>query len=75
VHVVMCGDVTGINGPLVKNLHRNDQGRNGHEFDAEDLLKVYGEPTSRQKLWAAQSPFATIHSASPSRWKGEKCTT
>jgi len=50
VQVVMCGDVTGINGPLVKAFTgRTPQGI-GLNSSREDLLKAYGQPTSDEQL-------------------------
>jgi hypothetical protein len=57
VHVVMCGDVTGINGPLVKTFTGTTKEGMGMNSTREDLLKVYGEPTSRQKLLGGTESF------------------
>jgi hypothetical protein len=50
VQVVMCGDVTGINGPLVKAFSGRTKEGIGMDSTREELLKAYGEPNSREKL-------------------------
>jgi hypothetical protein len=50
VNVVMCGDVTGINGPLVKAFTGRTKEGIGLNSSRADLLKAYGEPTSSEKL-------------------------
>ena len=50
VQVVMCGDVTGINGPLVKAFSGRTKEGIGMNSTREELLKAYGEPNSREKL-------------------------
>jgi hypothetical protein len=50
VQVVMCGDVTGLNGPLVKAFTGHTKEGIGLGSRREDLLKAYGEPTSAEKL-------------------------
>lgn len=50
VQVVMCGDVTGINGPLVKAFAGHTKEGIGLNSTREELLKAYGEPTSGEKL-------------------------
>jgi hypothetical protein len=50
VHVVMCGDVTGINGPLVKAFTGRTRDGIGLGSTREDLVKAYGEPTASEKL-------------------------
>ena len=51
VQVVMCGDVTGINGPLVKSFSGRTKEGIGMSSTREDLRKAYGEPTSSEKLF------------------------
>jgi hypothetical protein len=53
VRVVMCGDVTGINGPLVKAFTGRTKEGIGLGSTREDLLKAYGEPTASEKLRGA----------------------
>src|SRR5260221_5484349 len=50
VQVVMCGDVTGINGPLVKAFTGRTKEGIGLSSTREDLLNAYGEPSSTEKL-------------------------
>lgn len=50
VQVVMCGDVTGINGPLVKAFTGKTKEGIGLGSSREDVIKVYGEPTAAEKL-------------------------
>lgn len=50
VHVVMCGDVTGVNGPLVKAFTGRTKEGIGLGSTREDLVKTYGEPTSSEKF-------------------------
>jgi hypothetical protein len=50
VQVVMCGDVTGINGPLVKRFTGRTKEGIGLSSSREDLTRAYGEPTSDEKL-------------------------
>lgn len=50
VRIVMCGDVTGINGPLVKAFTGRTKEGIGLGSTREDLVKAYGEPTSSEKL-------------------------
>jgi hypothetical protein len=50
VHVVMCGDVTGINGPLVKAFTGRTRDGIGLGSTREDLVRAYGEPTASEKL-------------------------
>ena len=50
VQVVMCGDVTGINGPLVKEFSGRTKEGVGLNSTREELVKAYGEPSSSEKL-------------------------
>jgi hypothetical protein len=50
IQVVMCGDVTGINGPLVKVFSGRTKEGIGLNSTREELLKAYGEPSSSEKL-------------------------
>ena len=50
VQVVMCGDVTGLSGPLVKAFTGRTKEGIGLGSTREDLLKAYGDPTSAEKL-------------------------
>jgi hypothetical protein len=50
VQVIMCGDVTGINGPLVKAFTGRTKEGIGLASTREELLKAYGEPSSTEKL-------------------------
>ena len=53
VQVVMCGDVTGIRGPLVQAFHARTAEGIGMQSRREEVIKAYGEPTSAQKLSGA----------------------
>jgi len=50
VQVVMCGDVTGINGPLVKAFTGRTKEGIGMNSSREEVIKAYGEPTSSEKF-------------------------
>ena len=50
VQVVMCGDVTGINGPLVKAFTGRTKEGIGLRSTREELLKAYGEPSLSEKM-------------------------
>jgi len=50
VQVIMCGDVTGIKGPLIKAFNGHTKEGIGLNSTREDLLKAYGEPNSSEKL-------------------------
>ena len=50
VKVVMCGDVTGINGPLVKAFSGRTKEGIGLNSTRDELIKAYGEPSSGEKL-------------------------
>jgi hypothetical protein len=50
VQVVMCGDVTGINGPLVKAFTGRTKEGIGLTSTREDLLKAYGAPSSSEEM-------------------------
>ncbi len=52
VRVVMCGDVTGINGPLVKAFKGRTKEGIGMNSTREDVIKAFGEPTSSEKFIA-----------------------
>ena len=47
--VVMCGDVTGINGPFVKAFAGRTPEGIGMLSTRDDLLKAYGAPSEDQK--------------------------
>lgn len=50
IRVVMCGDVTGLNGPLVKAFTGRTREGIGLTSTRDDLLKAYGPPNSDEKL-------------------------
>jgi hypothetical protein len=50
VQVVMCGDVTGLNGPLVKAFTGRTKEGVGLGSAREEVLKAYGQPTVEEKL-------------------------
>ena len=50
VTAVMCGDVTGINGPFVTAFKGQTKEGIGMRSTREDLVKAYGEPAVSQKF-------------------------
>ena len=50
VKVVMCGDVTGINGPFAKTFTGRTKAGIGMYSTRDDVLKAYGEPTEARKM-------------------------
>ena len=50
VAVVMCGDVTGINGPLVRAFTGRTKEGVGLTSTKEDVIKAYGQPSSSEKM-------------------------
>jgi len=50
VQVVMCGDVTGINGPFVKAFTGRTKEGIGMNSTRDEVIKAYGEPTSSEKF-------------------------
>src|SRR5438270_1601157 len=50
VQVVMCGDVTGLRGPLVKAFTGRTKEGIGLKSTRQEVVKAYGEPTSSEKL-------------------------
>ena len=50
VQVVMCGDVTGINGPFTKVFTGRTKEGIGMSSTREEVLKAYGEPTEAKKM-------------------------
>ena len=50
VSIVMCGDVTGIQGPFVKAFTGRTKEGIGMLSTRADLLKAYGEPTESEKF-------------------------
>ncbi|HWV99252.1 MAG TPA: hypothetical protein VNZ64_06105 [Candidatus Acidoferrum sp.] len=50
VHVVMCGDVTGLNGPFVKAFTGRTKEGVGMTSSRDEVLKAYGEPTGDEKM-------------------------
>ncbi|HTL18438.1 MAG TPA: hypothetical protein VL793_14475 [Patescibacteria group bacterium] len=56
VQVVMCGDVTGINGPLVRAFTGRTKEGIGLGSTRDELVKAYGEPSSIEKMrWGSES--------------------
>ncbi len=51
VQVVMCGDVTGINGPFVKAFTGRTKEGIGMRSTRAEVVKAFGEPTSSEKFW------------------------
>ncbi len=51
VEFVMCGDVTGINGPFVKAFAGRTKEGIGMRSTRAEVIKAYGEPTSDRKSW------------------------
>lgn len=50
VQVVMCGDVTGVNGPLAKAFTGRTKEGIGLLSTRQEVLRAYGEPTSREQF-------------------------
>lgn len=50
--VVMCGDVTGINGPFVKAFRGQTKEGIGMNSTREQVIRAYGEPTQAEKMRA-----------------------
>lgn len=50
VEVVMCGDVTGINGPFVAAFKGRTKEGIGMNSTRADVLKAFGEPAKDQKM-------------------------
>lgn len=51
VQVVMCGDVTGINGRFVKAFAGRTKEGIGMRSTRDEVVKAYGEPTTSEKFW------------------------
>jgi hypothetical protein len=54
VQVVMCGDVVGNNGPLVKNFNGRTKEGIGLGSTREEVTKAYGEPSNDEKFPGAR---------------------
>jgi hypothetical protein len=50
VQVVMCGDVTGNNGPFVQRFHAKTKEGIGLGSTRDELIKAYGEPSNDEKF-------------------------
>jgi hypothetical protein len=50
VKVVMCGDVTGINGPLVKAFAGRTREGIGMKSTREEVIKALGEPSGTERF-------------------------
>jgi hypothetical protein len=50
VQVVMCGDVTGVNGPFAKAFTGRTKEGIGMYSTREEILRVFGEPTADEKM-------------------------
>jgi hypothetical protein len=50
VQVVMCGDVTGINGPFVKAFTGRTKEGIGMTSTRDELIKAFGEPSGAEKM-------------------------
>ncbi len=50
VQVVMCGDVTGLNGPFVKAFTGRTKEGIGMASTRDEVVKAFGEPGSAEKL-------------------------
>jgi hypothetical protein len=50
VQVVMCGDVTGINGPFVSAFSGRTKEGVGMRSSREDVIRAYGEPAQGEKM-------------------------
>ena len=54
VAVVMCGDVTGYNGPLVKRFTGRTKEGIGLGSTRDELIKAYGQPSNDEKFPGAR---------------------
>lgn len=54
VKAVMCGDVTGLNGPLVKAFKGRTKEGVGLGSTRDEIIKAYGEPTADEKSQGAR---------------------
>jgi hypothetical protein len=52
IEIVLCGDVTGIDGPLVKAFNGRTKEGIGMNSTREEVVKALGEPTSSEKFIA-----------------------
>jgi len=50
IQVVMCGDVTGINGPFVRTFSGRTKEGIGMYSTRNEVLKAFGEPTEAKKM-------------------------
>lgn len=50
IAVVMCGDVTGVNGPLVKAFNGRTPEGVGMTTTRDELVKAYGPPDDSQRF-------------------------
>ncbi len=50
VRVVMCGDVTGLNGPLVKAFSGRTREGIGLTSTRQEVVRAYGQPTSSEQF-------------------------
>ena len=50
VAAVLCGDVTGINGPFVKAFTGRTKEGIGMRSTRQEVVKVYGDPTVSEKF-------------------------
>ena len=57
VSVVMCGDVTGINGPFVKIFNGRTKEGIGMRSTRAEVLKAYGQPTEDKKMFFVFKDF------------------
>jgi len=54
VQIVMCGDVTGIDGPFVKAFTGRTKEGIGMNSTRADIVRAYGEPTSSEVMRGGQ---------------------
>ena len=50
VQVIMCGDVTGINGPFVKAFTGRTKEGIGMFSTREEVIKTYGQPSASERM-------------------------
>jgi hypothetical protein len=50
VQVVMCGDVTGLNGPFVKAFTGRTKEGIGMTSTRDEVIKAFGEPSEDEKM-------------------------
>lgn len=58
VQVVMCGDVMGLHGPLIKNFNGHTKEGIGLLSTGEEVLKAYGQPSKAEAHPGGRQSYA-----------------